>query len=554
MKSKVEKLISSTLGEICLALKAELPKDFSFEIDIPRNPGHGDLAVNLAFKLSKIVRRNPLEIAQSCATILRRRLNESPEFTDAFRAIEIEAPGFINFFFEPAGLADSLIEIKRSEKTYGSSKPAVKKKVIVEYVSANPTGPLTIAHGRQAALGDSLARIFSFAGYDVYSEFYLNDLGRQIEILGKSVYARYAELCGGKAVFPEDGYKGEYVMELAEELKAKHGKSLLDREDAVSFCADWAAKTILNGIKLDLASVDAHFDNFFSEKSLRQSGKIEKVLDLLKKKDLIYESEGAVWFRSTKLGDDKDRVVRKSTGDYTYLAPDIAYHKDKFDRGYEVIVNLWGPDHHGYVPRLKAACEALGFEKDDIHILIVQLTTLYRKGEPVRMSTRAGEFVTLRELLDEVGPDATRFFFLMRKTDSHLDFDLELAKQKSMDNPVYYLQYAHARISSIVRHSEMALTDKADTNLIREKEELVLVKKLNDFPHIVKQAADSLEPYRVIDYLRDLAATFHQYYHIHRVVTKDEALTRSRLLLIDCVRIVLRNGLMLLGVSQPEKM
>ncbi|MBI4395051.1 MAG: arginine--tRNA ligase, partial [Candidatus Omnitrophica bacterium] len=421
---------------------------------------------------------------------------------------------------------------------------------------ANPTGPLTIAHGRQAAIGDTLARILKALGYEVHEEFYLNDSGRQIRLLGESLWVRYQELFDRKVNIPEEGYQGTYLIEIAKSLKKEKGDSLLKLEEskALETTTAYAIQSILEEIKKDLADMRVFFDEYFSESSLYREELVEKALAVLKKKGFLYESEGALWFRSTQFGDDKDRVLKKKTVEYTYLAPDIAYHRSKFERGYQTLINLWGPDHHGYIPRLKAACEALGYSAKQIHILIVQLATLYRNGVPVRMSTRAGEFITLRELLDEVGVDATRFFFLMRKVESHLDFDLELAKQKSDENPVYYLQYAHARISSILAYAKAPIDHNADLSLLQEEEAIDLVKKMAQYPEILKQAAEHFEPYRVVDYLRELAALFHKFYTYHRVVSENMPLTKARLLLTDCVRIVLRNGLEILGVSAPKKM
>ena len=470
-------------------------------------------------------------------------------------------PGFLNFKLVENSAAGFLIDMAKADAAYGKSEFGKGKRVLIEFVSANPTGPLTIAHGRQAALGDTLARILNAVGFKADKEFYLNDAGRQIRLLGESIWARFCELSGKPYAFPEEGYKGTYLIDIARELKEQFGESLLSKKsaEAIDTARQFGVTKILDSIKKDLADMRIVFDNYFSEKSLYERKVVEEVIERLRAKQLVFEAEGAVWFRSTDFGDDKDRVLRKSTGENTYLAPDIAYHSVKFGRGYERLVNLWGPDHHGYVPRLKAACQALGYSKDQIDVLIVQLTTLYRDGVPVRMSTRAGEFVTLRELMDEVGVDATRFFFLMRKVDSHLDFDLELAKKQSDENPVYYLQYAHARISSILAYAnrpDEQVDDlmKADLSRIIEPEEINLIKKMSEFPEALVQAATNLEPYRIVDYLRELAASFHKFYALHRVVSDDPSLTQARLLLTHCVRLVLRNGLTVLGVSAPKKM
>ena len=377
-----------------------------------------------------------------------------------------------------------------------------------------------------------------------------------MNLLGASLYARYAQALNREIPLPEEGYQGAYLIQLAQKLIDEKGESLIsmERPKATDFCRQYAGAEIMKSIREDLKAVDVHFDHYFNESSLYEKGAVDQALNELTDRGFLYEQEGALWFRSTPFGDDKDRVVKKTNGEYTYLAPDIAYHKQKFERGFNWLINLWGPDHHGYIARLKAACQAFGYDSNQINVLIVQLSTLYRQGQPVRMSTRAGEFVTLRELVEETGPDAARFFFLMRKIESHLDFDLDLAKQKSQENPVYYLQYAHARISSLIRFGGKAVSPKADLNFLVSPEENDLVKLILEFPKALVQASEALEPYRVADYLRDLAAGFHKFYSVHRVVSEDENLTAARLLLADAVRIVLRNGLHLLGISQPESM
>ncbi len=527
-----------------------LPDDFLIELDLSRDPSRGDLSSPVPFRLARLVKEKPTVIAEE---LLQTYENEIKKV--ASRS-EVAGGGFLNFFVASSQLAEVLLKIQRTDNNFGKSEFGKKKKVLIEFVSANPTGPLTIAHGRQAVIGDALARIFKMTGFDVTKEYYLNDSGRQIDLLGESLWVRYQELFGKKAAIPEEGYQGEYLKEIAERLRKKKGDILLkkDPKEILPECSQFAATEILEGIKEDLKVIRVEFDSYLSEGSIRQKKWVEKVIDLLKKKNLVYEKEGALWFRSTDFGDDKDRVLRKSTGEYTYLAPDIAYHWLKFDRKFERLINLWGPDHHGYVARLKAACQALGHDPKQVTVLIVQLATLYRQGQPVRMSTRAGEFVTLRELFEEVGPDATRVFFLLRRVESHLDFDLDLAKKESDENPVYYFQYAYARISSILSFSKRSLNLKANLERLSAPEEKELIKKLEEYPEILIAAAEGLEPYRIVEYLRELAAQFHKFYAMHRVVTEDEELTAARLLLADCVRIVLRNGLETLGVSHPEKM
>jgi arginyl-tRNA synthetase len=553
MKKSIEAVLQVILNDYCTAHGATLPDNFSYDLHPPKDSQHGDLSCNVAFKLAKVTRQKPSDIAAELMKLLEQKsAKDSP-----VEKTELAGGGFINFYLTKSGLGAVLLEIHKQDKNYGRSDFGKGKKVVLEFVSANPTGPLTIAHGRQAAVGDCLARILKFTGHTVHSEYYLNDAGRQMRMLAASVWARYNELLGMEMPFPEDGYQGDYVREIAREIIEKEKKESLlkePEEKAVEYCGLYAVKYLMGSIEEDLAKMRVHFDHYFSEKTLYAKNAVEHALKILKEKGYLYESEGALWFRSTDLGDDKDRVVKKSTGEYTYLAPDIAYHLSKYERGYNMLVNFWGPDHHGYIPRLKAACQVLGYPPEAIHIGIVQLTTLFRKGQPVRMSTRAGEFVTLRELYQEVGVDATRFFFVMRRQESHLDFDLDLAKEQSQENPVYYLQYAHARIASLAKYAEQGITAKVDLKLLATSEEGELIGCLSQFSDYLIQASRSTEPYRLADYLRQVAACFHKFYSNHRVVTEDKELTKARLLLADATRIVLRNGLELLGISQPESM
>ena len=553
MKKSIETILRDILRDYCAAQGATLPDNFSYDLHPPKDSQHGDLSCNAAFRLAKVTRQKPSEIAAE----LIRLLLQKPSKDSPVKKMELAGGGFINFYLRKEDLGAVLLEIHKQDKNYGKSEFGKGKKAILEFVSANPTGPLTIAHGRQAAVGDCLARILKFTGHTVHSEYYLNDAGRQMRMLAQSVWARYNELLGMEVPFPEDGYQGDYVREIARNIIEKEKKDSLLKDPeakAVEYCGLYAVKYLMGTIEEDLAKMRVHFDNFFSEKTLYAKNEVEHALGVLKEKGFLYESEGALWFRSTDLGDDKDRVVKKSTGEYTYLAPDIAYHLSKYERGYNMLVNFWGPDHHGYIPRLKAACQVLGYPPEAIHIGIVQLTTLFRKGQPVRMSTRAGEFVTLKELYDEVGVDATRFFFVVRRQESHLDFDLDLAKEQSQENPVFYLQYAHARISSLSKYAEQGITAKVDLKLLVSSEEAELIGCLSQFSDFLIQASRSTEPYRLADYLRQVAAFFHKFYSHHRVVTEDKELTKARLLLADATRIVLRNGLELLGISQPESM
>jgi len=554
MENKLRKLISEAVRD--LEKDWEKPvQDLVFDIQVSRDPSHGDFAVNAAFKIAKQIGKPPKVIA---ADLLQWIESHRLKLKDAafISRVEVAGAGFLNFYVQQSAMTDILFDVLREDDHYGVSDFGKGKKTAVEFVSANPTGPLTIAHGRQAAIGDCLVRILRATGHEVTAEYYLNDAGRQMNLLGESVYVRYLENFEMDAVFPEEGYKGAYIQDIAKALVASCKDELLtlDKAEAIAAARKFAGKTMMELIEKDLEAIDVHFDSYFSESTLYTRNLVEAALDALRERGHLFEQDGALWFRSTAFGDDKDRVVKKTSGDYTYLAPDIAYHRSKFERGFNQIINLWGPDHHSYVTRLKAACRALGYEQETIDVLIVQLTTLFRDGAPVRMSTRAGEFVTLEELRSEVGPDATRFFFIMRRVSTPLDFDLDLAKKKSDENPVYYLQYAYARVASILRFSGRSVPDKADLELLTAPEELDLIKVISEFPKALIAASQIFEPYRLADYLRDLAASFHKFYAHHRVVSDNETLTSARLILVEAARITLRNGLKLLGVSQPESM
>ena len=553
MKALIDQLIresSASYLEAKSLAAAELPE---FDLTISKDVNHGDFATNVAFKLSKLCRQNPKTIAEELTSLMVEKTKR--ENKTQVKKIEVAGGGFINFYLAKDSIAQILMDVRKQDRDFGRSQYGKGEKVLLEFVSANPTGPLTIAHGRQAAIGDSLKRILIFCGFQVASEYYLNDGGRQMNLLGLSLLARYREALGMAEPLPEDGYQGEYLKDIAAQLVKEKGDSIqkMPAKDAADFCRKYAGETIMKGIRQDLHDSDVQFDSYYSEQTLYQ-GKIEEVFEVLKHGGFLFEKEGALWFESTRFGDDKDRVVRKSTGECTYLAPDIAYHHEKFKRGFARLINLLGPDHHGYIARLNAACQALGHDSSALRVLIVQLSTLYRKGQAVRMSTRAGEFVTLRELLDEVGKDATRFFFVSRKIESHIDFDLDLAKSKSQENPVFYLQYAHARIASLLKFASQEIPESIDAALLASDEERSLIKKIAEFPDTLISASEGLEPYRLVDYLMELSACFHKFYSAHRIVTDDGNMTKARLMLSDATRIVLRNGLGLLGVSQPESM
>ncbi len=552
---KIESHIISVLREIISNNFAELKNssEITVYLETPKNKGFGDLSTNIAMQLAKKLGKSPIEVANVILNSLNKDINRLP-LKELLASVKMEGPGFINFYLMDKSLYGDIKEVLKKGDSFGRSDIGRDKKLQIEFVSANPTGPLSIAHARQAAVGDTLANILSFIGWQVLREYYINDEGNQIRLLGESIRARCLELLKKESSFPENGYKGAYIYDIANMLIDKYPDDILNKE--TDFFSDYGTKFILNWIKDDLKVFGVKFDNWFSQKELSLTKKIEESIGEIKKRGLIYEKEGAMWFRSTDFGDDKDRVLIKSDGTLTYITPDIAYHRDKFLRGFVRLINIWGPDHHGYISRLKAAVTALGFEDESVDILIVQLVTLYKDKVPVPMSTREGRFITLKELISETGKDAARYFFLMRKIDSHLDFDMELAKKHTAENPVFYVQYAHARISGIVKKAGVKTSSLMDSDLalLTQPEEAELVKLTVRFPETVKQAGVSLEPYRLIPYLENIAKAFHSFYDKHKVICPDEELTHSRLALIEAVRIVIKNGLTLIGVSSPEEM
>ena len=518
-------------------------------LEFPSQEEHGDLCVNLPLRLSRLLKKSPQIIAESIASFLNKKIKDTHLLED-ITSIQVAGGGFINFFLTDDYFRKALKEILILGDNFGRSNLGKGRKTLVEFVSANPTGPLSVAHTRQAVVGDTLCNILESLGFSVKREYYLNDEGNQIELLGKSIEARFKELQGKPCLFPEGGYEGEYIREIARQILKVVRCPL-----PVARFSEYGVKYILKIIKKELKDFSIEFDSWYSQKKLNKSGKIKKTLDWLRKKDFIYEKDGAFWFKSTVFGDDKDRVVIKNDGSYTYLAPDIAYHRDKYQRNFKWLINLWGPDHHGYIARLRAAVKALGKSSDSLSIIIVQLATIFRDGRPIPMSTRKGQYISLREILDEVGSDASRFFFLMRRTSAHLDFDLELAKKQTPENPVYYVQYAHARICSIMRNAPFkpkVLT--ADLKLLKEAEELALIKKLWQFPRILEVCFKNLDPYFITVYLQEVAQDLHRFYDRHRVLGEDEELTCARLALIQATRIVLQRGLKLLGISVPQEM
>ena len=512
-------------------------------LEEPKEKSFGDISSPCALKLASFLKRPPRQIAQEIVSSLNAEISAG-ELKNLIEKIDIAGAGFINFHLSKEYFHSHLKEIHNS-KDFFSFPEKGSQNLLIEFVSANPTGPLSVAHGRQAAVGDVLAGILRFLGYKVTREYYLNDEGNQINILGKSIALRLKELQGERIDFPEDHYQGEYIIDLAKELL-----------DAPEDCREYGVRRILEIIRKELEDFGVSFDSWYSQAVLQKSGKIEQVIADLREKGFVYDQEGAVWFSSTKFGDDKDRVIIKSDGSYTYLAPDIAYHQDKFNRGFNRLINLWGPDHHGYIPRMKAAVRALGKDASSLNVIIVQLASLFREGKAVSMSTRKGEYVTLRQVLDEVGSDAARFFFLMRRTDSHLDFDLELAKKQSAQNPVYYVQYSYARICNILANSNAGLeaVKEADLSLLKETEEIALLKALHGFKQSLRIVEVQLDPYNLTVYLQELAESFHRFYDKHRVLVEDSKLRDARLSLILGCKEVLASGFGLLGIKAPEKM
>ncbi|WP_456430974.1 arginine--tRNA ligase [Thermosulfuriphilus sp.] len=533
-----------------LIRSTEIPR---FTVEPPRQKNFGDYATNIALVLAGREKKSPREVAAWFA----ERLRPDP----LFARIEVAGPGFINFFISSGYWQKTVARILSLGPDYGRVDLGRGRRVLLEFVSANPTGPLHVGHGRGAAVGDCLANILEMAGFSVEREYYINDVGKQMDTLGASVYLRYRELLGEEIEFPEDFYKGDYIREIAREILEQYGDKFRHQklEEALPFFRKYALSVILEEIRGDLKDFGVHYDRWFSEASLYEKSQVDKTIEALKASGYIYEKEGALWFRSSAFGDEKDRVVVRANGQTTYFASDIAYHRHKLERGYDLLVDIWGADHHGYVPRVKAAISALGYDPGRLEVLLVQFVNLIEEGELKSMSTRRGEFVPLREVLEEVGRDAVRFIFLTRHCNSHLDFDLSLAKKQSQENPVYYVQYAHARVASVFeKATEKGVVfhplEEIDLSLLKEEEELELLKLLDAFPDVIEGAAESLEPHRLTFYLTEVATVFHNYYTKHRFLSEDEELSRARLALALATKQVIGRGLGLLGVSAPEKM
>ncbi len=522
----------------------------SIVVQLPKNPEHGDFATNLALQLAGKLDENPREIAK----ILSDKLKT--DYPDLVDSTDIAGPGFINISINKNAIVSQLLSVLTLNKEYGKSNFGKGKTAQVEFVSANPTGPLTVGHGRGAILGDVISSILQWNGYKVDREYYYNNAGRQMHRLGESVKSRYLELLGEKTEFPEEGYEGEYIVEIAQNLIDKKGDSLKDLTENTAF-KEAAESNIFLNIEKTLARIGLKFDTFFNENSLYDSGAITNVVDTLRQKNLMYEKEGATWFKASEAGRDQDRVIIKSSGEPTYRLPDIAYHQNKFNRGYDLMVDVLGADHMDAYPDVLAAVEQLGCDSKKVNVIIHQFVTLTEDGEPVKMSTRKANYITLDELIDEVGQDVVRYFFIMRGINTHLNFDMALAKDESDENPVFYLQYAHARLCNILKHAEEQghiFNEKTDLSPLNLDSEIQLIKLLLEFPNIIAKAKDNLEPQTIATYLQSLAGLFHKYYAKERVVTDDKNKTSARLILVQALQIVLNNGLSLLGIHALERM
>ncbi|MCI1857333.1 MAG: arginine--tRNA ligase [Sporolactobacillus sp.] len=550
VKNQLKEEIKAAVVQAGLAEAAQVPEVI---LEAPKDKAHGDFATNMAMQLARIAHKAPRQIAGELVAHLDKKKGH-------IRKIDIAGPGFINFFLDNRYLTDLIPTIIAAGDAYGASDAGAGESVLVEFVSANPTGNLHLGHARGAAVGDTLCRLLRKAGYRVGAEYYINDGGNQITNLAISLQARYLQALGRDAEIPSDGYHGKDIVELGRQLARRCGDALSEKPEAerMRFFRNFGVEHLMRNIKKDLADFRVSFDRWYSERSLYETHKVEQALQVLTEKGETYEKDDALWLKTTKYGDDKDRVLVKSDGAYTYFTPDIAYHKDKFDRGFKELIDVLGADHHGYVPRLKAAVQALGYNPNQLNAQIIQLVNLIKNGEKVKMSKRTGKTVTMRELMDEVGIDATRYFFAMRSVDSHLDFDLDLAISQSNENPVYYVQYAHARISSMLKRAQ-AFEDEhpgeADLSLLDGEKEIELLKKLGDFPAVVAESAASRAIQHIPSYLFDLSASLHSFYNAEKVLDEQNVpLSRARIMLMKAVRITLKNGMDLIGVHAPDKM
>lgn len=550
VKQQLKAEIVAAVQKAQLAEENEIPM---VVLETPKDKAHGDFATNIAMQLTRVAKKAPRQIAEEIVANLDKA-------KASIAKIDIAGPGFINFYMDNAYLREVITTVLQAGTNYGQTNYGNGKKIQVEFVSANPTGDLHLGHARGAAVGDSLCNLLAKAGYQVSREYYINDAGNQINNLALSLEARYFQALGLEKEMPADGYHGDDIIGFGKELADTYGDRFVhdSEEDRQGFFREYGLKRELEKIKDDLQQFRVKFDNWFSETSLYMNGNVEETLKVLKERGETFEEGGATWFRSTAYGDDKDRVLIKNDGTYTYLTPDIAYHKDKMERGFEKLINIWGADHHGYIPRMKAALQALGYDKEQMDVQIIQMVSLFQNGEKVKMSKRTGKAVTLRDLMEEVGIDATRYFFAMRSADSHLDFDMDLAVSKSNENPVYYVQYAHARICSILRQGEelgLNYDESTDLSAIQSEKEYELLKKVGEFPVVVNDAADKLAPHRLTNYVFELAAALHSFYNAERVIDpEDKEKSTARLALVKAVQVTLQNALSLIGVSAPERM
>ncbi|WP_411954107.1 arginine--tRNA ligase [Alkalibacillus sp. S2W] len=549
VEQQLKQAIEQAVLAANLANQDEMPEVI---LETPKEKTHGDYATNMAMQLARIAKKPPRAIAEEIV----EQINKEGA---SIKSIEIAGPGFINFFMDTSYLTDVVRTIFEQGKHYGETNDGGGEQVQIEFVSANPTGTLHLGHARGAAYGDTLANVMTKAGYDVEREYYINDAGNQIDQLALSIDVRYAQAFGEDKEMPENGYRGQDIIDLANQLAEEYGRQFLDMQESERLAAfrEHGLNHLLEQIKQDLAAFRVPFDTWFSEQSLYDENRVVGAVDALRERGYVYESEGAVWFRSTYFGDDKDRVLVKNDGNYTYLTPDIAYHQDKISRGFDQLINVWGADHHGYVTRMKSAIQALGYD-DLLDIKITQMVNLFENGEKVKMSKRTGKAVTMKELIDEVGIDAVRYFFIMRSNDAHLDFDMDLARSESNDNPVYYVQYAHARICSMLRQAEEKGVDIdaiPDLALLTAEKEVDLLKRLGDYPQVVSEAATRKMPHRIPQYVFDLASELHSFYNAEKVIDTDQmALTQARIALMQATRIVIEDALNLIGVHAPEKM
>ena len=582
MKDQLQDLLKKCIQDLINeGLINEMPP--KVRLDHTKDKSHGDYATNIALMLAKQAKTSPLELAK----IIVNQLEDA----SFIKKTEIAGPGFINFFLSDASSTSIVSEIIELGEMYGKSEIGKGQSILLEYVSANPTGPLHVGHGRGAAYGATVSNLLRNIGFKVDNEYYVNDAGRQMDILTVSIFLRYLSLCGEQIRFPDNGYQGQYINDIADSIIVESGESFKQSADIVfeNICKDGieggdkeshideliirakdllgdnfqtifqvGIESILGGIKDDLADFGVHFEKWFSEQSLIDSGLSESCITRLKDSGHIYKKDGALWFKTTNYGDEKDRVVVRDNGNHTYFASDIAYHLEKLERGYDKIINVWGADHHGYIPRVKASIGALGHKPDKLEILLVQFANLYRGGQKVQMSTRSGSFVTLEDLRMEVGNDAARFFYILRKSEQHMDFDLDLAKSKTNENPVFYIQYAHARICSVFRQANEkgfeSNLEEANLSLLTEEVEKNILRELSRYKSVIESAAIQYEPHQLAYYLRDLATQFHSYYNACTFILEDQDLTQARLSLIHAAKQILRNGLSILGVGAPESM